>query len=73
MKKRVIEIIREVMKENNKEKGVEISELTSLRKDLDFDSLDLAILTVKIEDEYDVDIFEDGIIDTVAELMDKLS
>ena len=35
-------------------------------------SLDLATLTVKIEDEYDVDIFEDGLVSTVQEIIDVL-
>lgn len=73
MTKRVIEFIREIMKDNDKEKNIDICESTSLRGDLGFDSLDLAILTVKIEDEYDVDIFEDGIIDTIDEIIKKLS
>ncbi len=70
---RVVEIVREIMKDNDKEKTFDICESTSLRRDLEFDSLDLAILTVKIEDEYDVDIFEDGIIDTIEEIIKKLS
>lgn len=69
MKNKVYEIIREVLEEGNKEE-VNIIELnTSLRKDLGFDSLDLALLTVKIEDEFDVDIFENGLIDTVGEIL----
>jgi len=41
---------------------------TSLRNDLGFDSLDLAELTVKIEDIFDVDIFENRIVDTLQEI-----
>jgi len=37
------------------------------------DSLDLAELTVRIEDEFGVDIFEDGMIDTVQEILDKIN
>lgn len=72
MKNKVYEIIREVLEEGNKEE-VNIIELnTSLRKDLGFDSLDLALLTVKIEDEFDVDIFENGLIDTVGEILNTI-
>ena len=39
---------------------------------MDFDSFDLALLTAKIEDEFDVDVFEDGVVITVGEIMDKL-
>jgi acyl carrier protein len=49
-----------------------IEELRSnilLRDDLQFSSLELATLTVLIEDEYGVDVFEDGIVTTVGELL----
>ena len=44
----------------------------SLTQDIGFDSLDLAELTVRIEDEFGVDIFEDGFVRTVSEILDKL-
>ena len=44
---------------------------TRLREDLGFDSFDLAELTVRIEDEFRVDVFADGIVRTV-EIMAKL-
>ncbi len=44
-----------------------------LRNDIGFDSLDLAELTVRIEAEYDIDIFEDGIVNTVSEIFQKLN
>jgi len=50
-----------------------ISENTQLRKDLGFDSLDLAELTVRIEAVFKVDIFEDGIVNTVGEILVKIS
>jgi acyl carrier protein len=69
---RLLEIINVIL---NK-KGKNINELVanySLRKDLGMDSLDLAELTVRIEDEFDVDIFEDGVIDTISEVMNKVN
>lgn len=42
----------------------------SLGIDLGFDSLDLAQLTVLIEDEFDVDIFAEDIIETVGEIFE---
>ena len=45
----------------------------SLRDDFEFDSLDLAELTVRIEDTFGVDIFAKGIVTTVKEIMDQLS
>lgn len=44
-----------------------------LREDLSLNSFDLAELTVKIEDEFDVDIFEDGLVSTIGEILAILS
>lgn len=44
-----------------------------LRKDLALSSFDLAELTVRIEDDYDIDIFEDGLVNTIGDILDKLS
>jgi acyl carrier protein len=41
----------------------------SLRDDLSFDSLNLAELTVRIEDEFSVDIFQDQLVETVGEII----
>ena len=49
-----------------------LSEETLLR-DLGLTSFDLAELTVKIEDEFDIDIFEDGLVSTIGEIYAKLS
>lgn len=62
-------IINTVLKNRNKQEVSEINESSHLRNDIGFDSLDLAELTVRIEAEYDVDIFEDGIVNTVGEIM----
>ncbi|THC67310.1 acyl carrier protein [Bacteroides fragilis] len=42
------------------------------RDDIGFTSFDLAELTVRIEDEFDIDIFEDGLVNTVGEIIEKL-
>ena len=44
-----------------------------LREKLGLTSFDLAELTVCIEDEFDIDIFEDGLVNTVGEIYAKLS
>ena len=36
------------------------------------DSLDLAELTVKIEDEFNIDIFENGIVETVSQIWERV-
>lgn len=61
-----------VLKNRGKKEITEITETSSLRNDIGFDSLDLAELTVRIEAEYDVDIFEDGVVTTVGEILQKL-
>ncbi len=44
-----------------------------LRTDLGFDSLNLAELTVKIERDYGIDVFENGLVATLGEVMTKLT
>lgn len=50
----------------------EISLDMNLRNDLELDSFDLALMTALIEDEFDVDVFEDGIVNTIGEIVEKL-
>jgi len=65
-------IINIVMRNRGKSQVEEIMKNSNLRNNLGMDSLDLAELTVRIEAEYDVDIFEDGIVNTIGEIMQKL-
>lgn len=65
-------IIRGVLENQGIEADVQISENTSLRDDLHLDSFALAELTVKIEAQFGVDVFEDGIVYTVGEILKKL-
>jgi acyl carrier protein len=70
MKKSLLELINEVLTEGP------ISEIHAemhLRNDVGMDSLDLAHLTVLIEDEYGVDIFEEGNINTISEILNKIN
>lgn len=76
MKERTIEFIVEILSDNgniDQEQVKNINESTSFKNDLGFSSFDLATLTVMVEDEYDVDIFEEGIITTVGEMWDLLN
>ena len=72
MEDKVLEIINSIREAKGLSNVNAIREDNSLRKDLEFTSFDLAELTVRIEDEYDIDIFEDGIIETVGEIYSKL-
>lgn len=66
-------IINTVLKNRGKQEVASINENSHLRNDIGMDSLDLAELTVRIEAEYDVDIFEDGIVNTVGEIFQKIN
>jgi len=70
---KIISIINRVLENNDKSYSGTITETTSLRNDIGFDSLDLAELTVNIEEEYGVDIFENGFVETVGDIMKKTS
>ena len=72
MQEKILQIINTVLKNRTKEKLASLTREMHLRNDIGFDSLDLAELTVRIEAEYDIDIFEDGIINTVGEIFNKL-
>lgn len=69
MKKSLLELINEVLTENPLS---EINTDMHLRNDIGMDSLGLAHLTVLIEDEYGVDIFEENNIYTISDILDKL-
>lgn len=73
MKEKVIEIINTILKENDIEISVEeINESTVLIDDLGLDSFNLAQLTVEIESEFGVDIFENGVISNVGDIFNQL-
>lgn len=72
MKEKILKIINTVLQNRGKQTINKIKTKHSLRDDIGFDSLDLAELTVRIEAEYDIDIFEDGIVNTVGEILKKL-
>lgn len=69
---KIVEIINEVLDESGRDNASEVCLNTRLRTDLGLDSLDLAVLTVKIEAEFGVDVFANGIVNTVGEVLDRL-
>lgn len=69
----LLDIINTVLKNRGKSELSEITNDLHLRNDIGFESLDLAELTARIEAEYDIDIFEDGIVFTVGEIVEKLN
>lgn len=72
MEEKVLEIINEIRAAKELPLVESLSSETRLREDLGLTSFDLAELTVKIEDAFDIDIFEDGLVNTIGEIMAKL-
>ena len=65
-------IIGDVLEESGRQLLSNIDLKTRLRIDLDLDSLDLAVLTVKLEAKTGVDVFAKGIVSTVGELICRI-
>lgn len=72
MEQKVLLIVNKIRKANNMPILTILNETDNLRDDLGFTSFDLAELTVRIEDEFGIDIFEDGLVNTVGEILIKL-
>lgn len=72
MEQKVLSIINEIRKAKNLAILEKLNVEDNLRNNLEFTSFDIAELTVKIEDEFDVDIFEDGLVNTIGEIYAKL-
>ena len=72
-----IETIKNIVNTIRENKGLEpvidVTEQTHLRDQLELDSLDLAELTVRLEKETGVDVFADGIVQTVGEVLERIS
>ena len=71
----VLQIIQLVCEEKTSPIQVlqEIKVETHLRNDLGLDSLELAELSVRLEDAFQIDIFEEGVVETVDEVFQRLS
>lgn len=72
MEKKVLEIINNIRAAKDMAPVAELHVEDKLHDDLGLTSFDLAELTVNIEDEFDIDIFEDGLVNTVGEIYAKL-
>ena len=72
MKEKVLEIINQIRASKDLTPVLTLKASDDLRNDLDLTSFDLAELTVRIEDEIDIDIFEDGLVNTNGEVLAKL-
>lgn len=73
MEQKVLSIVNSIRAAKELAPVAELHTEDKLRDDLGLTSFDLAELTVNIEDEFDIDIFEDGLVNTVGEIYAKLS
>ena len=72
MEEKIIEIINIIREKKNQERISKIESTNDLRSSFMFDSLDLAEFTVRIEKEFGIDIFEDGFVTTIGDVVQKL-
>lgn len=72
MQEKLLTIINSIKRNKFEDELLELKPEQNLRDDLNFDSFDLAELTVKIEEEFGIDIFEDGLVSSVNEIYAKL-
>ncbi len=72
MENKVLEIINYIRVSKGLPELTEIYGTDVLRDEIGFTSFDLAELTVRIEDEFDVDIFENGLVATISEIYERL-
>ena len=72
MKEKVLEVINMIRVAKNLPLVESVTDNTRLREDLDLTSFDMAEITVRIEDEYGIDIFETGLVNTIGEIYAKL-
>jgi len=69
---KLLSIINTILENSGIQTHTELKPEMDIRNDLNFDSLNLAELTVRIESEFGIDIFEDGLVFTIGEILAKL-
>jgi acyl carrier protein len=73
MEQKILTIINDIRASKDLPAVSEILPEMKLREDFGLTSFDLAELTVKIEDQFDIDVFEDGLVATIGEIIAKLN
>lgn len=68
----LLNVINEMFEEAGRQPLSALYASTRLREDLELDSIMLAELTVRVEAEFGIDIFEDGIVQTIGEVAAKI-
>lgn len=70
---KLYEIINQILEENDLDTFDTFKDSHHLKNDLGLDSFNLAELTVLIEDEFGVDIFEGDLVFTIGDIKQKLN
>lgn len=66
-------IINDILQEKDDASTVDsLNDSMSLTNNLGLDSLDLAEMTVRLEDQYGIDVFEEDVVDEIGEVLEKL-
>ena len=68
-KEKLLPIINKILEGKGENPIVSLEDNYKLREDLSLDSFDLAELTVIIEEEFNVDIFADGIVENILQII----
>ena len=68
----ILDIVNQIRADSGREPLAQLSSEMRLREELGLDSLELAVLTVKIEAETGLDVFADGLVSTVGQLQERL-
>jgi len=70
---KLYEIVNEVLESNELDTQNTFKDTDNLKDDLGMDSFNLAELTVMIEDEFNIDIFEGDMVFTIGDIKTKLN
>jgi acyl carrier protein len=68
----LLDVINKVLSNNELKTIDQLDPHLRLKEDLDMDSITIAELTVRVEDEYGIDVFEDGMIYNLGDIMKKI-
>jgi len=69
---KLFNIINNILISKNEQPISNISPINHLKNDLGLESLDMVELVVELEDEFGIDIFEAGNVETINDVLDRI-
>ncbi len=72
MENRIKQFLQEILADKGESLDISKIENNTKFQEIGLTSFDLAVLTVKIEDEFGIDVFENGIINSFGEIVDMI-